>query len=401
MRSNSRRMASTSCPNLSSPSFTAAPRLQAEKPQGWMIASAVYRAALADDAAHVGHVVDRLTAEFEIRVFNAAARVRIPLRREEVSLEPGQAKLDDRSVQPEWEPDGSALLLEIAEPGKYRLELTLRPTVHPDSHLSAFDLAIPRVPTSRLEFTVPTGGPQVEFPSALGAVRWEEVQSRWTLELGPSDRLAAGWQDSAPAGSAAAVDVEQLLWLKIEPGCVLLDVRMKAKAICRATSPLARPGRFRVGTASLNRPRRAHRADSRPRRFVANLRDPMAAADRLGDDLRPAFPLAAAHRAWARSACRRSTSSTPGPCDDRWPFPSIPLWSIKCPGRGCRKPGPCPSSSTIGAAAIRPPSWPSASMTTPRSGAWSRGPGGPRLPATRMWHGASMLNPQQCNSTRN
>ncbi len=46
--------------------------LQAEKPQGWMIASAVYRAAMAEDAAQAGHVVDRLTAEFEIRVFNAA-----------------------------------------------------------------------------------------------------------------------------------------------------------------------------------------------------------------------------------------------------------------------------------------------------------------------------------------
>ena len=165
--------------------------LQAEKPQGWMIASAVYRAALAEDAAQAGHVVDRLTAEFEIRVFNAAARVRIPLRREEVSLEPGQAQLDDRAVQPEWEPDGSALLLEIAEPGEYRLELTLRPTVQPGSRPSGLDLAIPRVPTARLEFSVPTGGPQVEFPSALGAVRWEEVQSRWTAELGPSDRLAA------------------------------------------------------------------------------------------------------------------------------------------------------------------------------------------------------------------
>ncbi len=92
--------------------------LQAEKPQGWMIASAVYRAALAEDAAQAGYVVDRLTVEFEIRIFNAAARVRIPLRREEVSLEPGQAQLDDRAVQPEWEPDGSALLLEIARPGR-------------------------------------------------------------------------------------------------------------------------------------------------------------------------------------------------------------------------------------------------------------------------------------------
>jgi len=203
---------------------------QVEKPQGWMIASAVYRAALVDDAAHASYLVDRLATEFDVRIFNASARVRIPLRRGEVSLEPGQAKLDDRSIQPDWEPDGSALFLENTEPGEHRLDLTLRPTVRQDSHPSAFDLAIPRVPTARLEFTVPAGGPRVEFPSALGAVRWEEVQSRWSIELGPCNRLAANWQDSTLARSTAGVDVEQLLWLKIEQGCVLLDVRMKAKA---------------------------------------------------------------------------------------------------------------------------------------------------------------------------
>ena len=210
--------------------------LQTEKPQGWMISSAVYRAVLANDAGQAGHVVDRLAAEFEIRVFNSAAQVRIPVRRDEVSLEPGQAKLDDRAVQPEWAADGSALLLEIAEPGKYRLELMLRPTVQPGNRPSGFDLAIPRVPTARLEFSVPAGGPRVDFPSALGEIRWEDVQSYWTVDLGPSDRLAANWRSAAPT-DAATIDVEQLLWMKIEQGCVLLDARIKAKT---AAGPLRR-----------------------------------------------------------------------------------------------------------------------------------------------------------------
>jgi hypothetical protein len=224
---------------------------QAEKPQGWMIASAVYHAALADGATQSGHVVDRIAAEFEIHVFNAAARVRIPVRRDQVSLEPGQAKLDDRAVQPEWEPDGRALLLDIAEPGEYRLELALRPNAPVAGTGPAFgaalpaalhasrgvDVAIPRVPTSRLEFTVPAGGPQVEFPSALGEVRWEDVASHWTAELGPSDRLSIRWPDDSRTDETPAVEVEQLLWLKIEPGCVLLDVRIRAKS---ASGPLRR-----------------------------------------------------------------------------------------------------------------------------------------------------------------
>ena len=115
---------------------------QVELPQGWMIAQAAYRAALAEDAATRDYSVDQLTAEYEIHVFNAPARVRIPFHQDEVALVPDRAQLDDRPVQPDWESDGSALLLDIPEPGEYRLELTLRPNDKAGSH-GGFDLAIP------------------------------------------------------------------------------------------------------------------------------------------------------------------------------------------------------------------------------------------------------------------
>ena len=204
--------------------------LHVEKPQGWMIAQAAYRAAIAEDAATRDYVVDQLTAEYQIHVFNAPARVRIPLHRDEVNLVPDRALLDDRPVQPDWEADGSALLLDIAEPGEYRLELTLRPNGLPDSAAPGrgFEIAIPRVPTARLEVTVPPSGPPLTIPTALGAVRWEVIPSRWIAELGPADRLAVHWQDASAAASEP-IDVQQLQWLKIEQGCVLLNLRLKAK----------------------------------------------------------------------------------------------------------------------------------------------------------------------------
>ena len=263
--------------------------LQTEKPQGWMISSAVYRAALANDATQAGHVVDRLAAEFEIRVFNSAAQIRIPVRRDEVSLEPGQARLDDRAVQPEWETDGGALLLDIPEPGKYRLELTLRPTVQPGNRPSGFDLAIPRVPTARLEFTVPAGGPRVDFPSALGEVRWEDVQSCWTVELGPSDRLAANWR-CRPDGRhryrrrAVALDEDRA-------GLCSLGCPHQGQDRCRAAAPLARPHRSSLGTAPLHGSRPVRRANSRPQRCVANLRTSVVAVGWVGDNRRSALPL--------------------------------------------------------------------------------------------------------------
>lgn len=212
-----------------------------EKPQGWIIAAATYRGALVKENASQRLNVEQLTADFDLRVFDASARVRIPFRHDEVKLLPGEALLDGRSIQPEWDSDGKALIVEIAEPGHYRLELSLRPTmrVGGDPRATAgqrpaagFDMAIPRVAGARLELTAPARMPTVEVSSAIGAVRWEEQSSRWTADLGPAGELSVSWSDETGAGTAApAIDVDELLWLKVLPGSVLLDAKFKLKVV--------------------------------------------------------------------------------------------------------------------------------------------------------------------------
>ena len=216
-----------------------------------MIASAVYRAALTEDAGQAGHVVDSLTAEFEIHVFNSAARLRIPLRRDEVSLEPGQAKLDNRSVQPEWEPDGIALLLDIAEPGEYRLELTVRPTVPGGGVQRASTWRFPAFPSRSSSAACRRAARRSSFlwPWAKSAGIRSSLAGPpiWVL----ATALPRGRREDAPAVAVAAVSVEQLLWLKIGPGCVLLDVAHESESRRRATSPLAGQGPSNIGDWAL------------------------------------------------------------------------------------------------------------------------------------------------------
>jgi hypothetical protein len=199
-----------------------------DKPYGWLIKAATYRGALSRETASQRLVVEELRASFALQVFDAAARVRIPFGREGANLLPGGVLLDGRPIQPEWETDGSALLFEVPQPGEYHLELPLRPTVRTDGAMAGFDLAIPPLATSQLELSLPPGAPAVEVPSALGVAQLAEDPPRRVAELGPSNRLTVRWPEGAArAATASAVDLEELLWMKVQPGSVVVDAKLK------------------------------------------------------------------------------------------------------------------------------------------------------------------------------
>jgi hypothetical protein len=199
-----------------------------DEPQGWLLGSATYRGALAWQAASERLTLNELRASFELVVFGAGARVRIPFRRDGASLLPEGATLDGRVVQPEWQEDGTVLSLEVAEPGQYHLELALLPAMRSGAAQGGFDLSIPRLATSRLELSIPPDAPLIEVPSAVGRTIYEGDPSRVVAELGAADRLSVRWADGASRGSGEpAVDLEQYLWLKVQPGSVRLDTRLK------------------------------------------------------------------------------------------------------------------------------------------------------------------------------
>jgi hypothetical protein len=202
---------------------------QSEKPQGWLIAGATYRASLSRDATSQRLVVDQLTADYSLRVFDAKARVRIPLRHDEAKLLPDESRLDGHPIEPEWDADGP-LVVDVAEPGDYRLELSLRPSMAGGTAPAGFDLAIPRLATSQLELALPAGAPAIEVPRAVGAVRREEQPPRLLADLGPVDRLSVRWQDGS-GETAPLVEAEQLQWLRVAPGCVTLDARLRLRVV--------------------------------------------------------------------------------------------------------------------------------------------------------------------------
>ena len=203
-----------------------------EAPHGWLINQAVYRGALAWQASSERLVLTEMKAIFDLRVFGRVMRVRIPLQREAANLAIEQVLLDGREVQPQWDPDSGNPVILVAEPGPYRLEIVLRPGLHTLGPQTGWDFAIPSLANSRLELAVPLGAPTIDIPSALGLVHREEESSRVIAALGPASRLTVAWQQGARRSSAGTtVDVEELIWLKVRPGSVVLDAKFKFHVI--------------------------------------------------------------------------------------------------------------------------------------------------------------------------
>jgi len=201
----------------------------AEEPQRWLIVAAVYRGALSKPTASEKLRVDQLKAIFDLHVFGPAARVRLPIQ---TGLLPDGALLDGQMIRPQWEADGKALAFDVPQPGQYRLQLSLQPTMRAEGAPAGFDLDVPPVATARLELTLPPAAPTVEVPTAVGAIRHEDDPRRLVAELGPTDRLSVNWPRGVGAGGKGpAVDVEELLWMKVQPASVLVNAKLKFKVI--------------------------------------------------------------------------------------------------------------------------------------------------------------------------
>ncbi|MEN6407213.1 MAG: hypothetical protein ABFC77_12165 [Thermoguttaceae bacterium] len=201
-----------------------------EKSQGWLIVRATYRGDLTSDAVAQRWTVDALRAQYQLHVFGHATRVRIPLCSRGGSLLPDGVLLDGRPIEPQWEPDTGLLAFDVAEPGDYRLDVSLRPTPLGSGRSSGFDVAVPRVPMGQFELSLPDNAPSIEVTSACGAVRFEKKPLRMIAELGPADRLAVRWSDNAPP-SGPAVDVEQYVWLRLQPGSVVAAVKFRLRVL--------------------------------------------------------------------------------------------------------------------------------------------------------------------------
>ncbi|MBN2022416.1 MAG: hypothetical protein JW809_06435 [Pirellulales bacterium] len=203
---------------------------RAGRPRGGLLTGAVYRGAMAWQAPSKQLTLEHLCAEFDLRVFDSSEPVRTPLGRQRIEPSADGVRLDGQPIPPQYDPTDGALVLSVLEPGPHRLEVILQPSERADDASAAspgergFDVDVPPLPQARLELSLPPGAPAIDVPTARGAV--QQDGQRLLAEMGGADRLSVRWRDGAPGPRAdGQKEVEELLWLRIAPGSVVLDAR--------------------------------------------------------------------------------------------------------------------------------------------------------------------------------
>jgi len=193
----------------------------------WLIAAAEYRVVFELDGIKPMPQARELTAQYRVRTDLAGVRLVLPIRQDQVYLLPNRARLDGRPASVAWESEGQMLVVEIPEPGEANLELAFRPQVESRDGMLRCDVQIPRVPNARLRLQLPADAPAVACLTALGNVTAEASGER-LISLGPADRLVLQWPSDPVLGvGAIPVEAEQLMWLRIRPGAVVLDARLR------------------------------------------------------------------------------------------------------------------------------------------------------------------------------
>lgn len=189
----------------------------------WLLGEICYQGELSRDISRDQFTVDQVRMTGSLQVFASDVRVRLPLRRDQTVLPAEVVSLDGEPLEARWDDSGEALEFDVASPGRYLLELGMRPR----HSRHGVEMAIPPSLSSRIELLVPAGAPEPTVLGALGHVHWEREPRRLTADLGSTDRFAIEWV-SAPA---AAIDCDQLVWWRTSPGAAAIDVRLRLRIV--------------------------------------------------------------------------------------------------------------------------------------------------------------------------
>lgn len=197
---------------------------------GWLVRSADYRIDLASDARMANEPrTETIRASYQCELFGHTAFVSLPWEPSEWAEDTTSIYLDGRPVLPVL--NGGKMSIYVEGEGRHRLEWAVRIDVRATGADNAIEMSIPAVADSRLTLFASDSIAALRVPSAEGRVQWDRASGRCSADLGPTKRLAIEWTTTNEIGSDAAEPiVDELVWLRVQPGAVTLEAQLTLPA---------------------------------------------------------------------------------------------------------------------------------------------------------------------------
>ena len=194
-----------------------------QEPRHWVVTGATYRAALVLASGEMRYAVRELVAIIDFTVLDRSGPVVVPLGEGNGAWMLGEPALNGQPTEAAVVQAGRVVLSGLL-PGQYRLTIPVLPgEAGPPARL---DLAVAPLPTARAEITLPGDLETIRFPTARGAVVRQERPRLVEAQIGPANRLTVAWPRPA-AGPVRSFIPQELFWLKVRPGRVVLDARFR------------------------------------------------------------------------------------------------------------------------------------------------------------------------------
>lgn len=194
---------------------------------GWMITgSTIMTGSLNSGGRDTDNAPWRMTLDIETLI--PSARVQIPFGGDDVQLETDGVRLDGGNAQFIRDPNDSTLTCDIPEVGKHRLEISFVPLPYTLNGKRAYSFPTVAIPTSRIESRSDPRA-AVLLPSALGSVSYDSKTQTLVGRLGSSPRLVLQSSGTPATTQQTQVEAQQMLWLKVKPGNVVLDARWRLR----------------------------------------------------------------------------------------------------------------------------------------------------------------------------
>ena len=196
----------------------------------WVLTNAIYQLPAAPPGGASQPSIDGIGIQFEIETFRPGVVVPLPLRRSQVHLAEGSARLDGGPASVAWADDGLSLQLPIEMQGKHRFEMLIGAAAKESAEGILLDIHIPPIATSVVTWTeTTTSSPAII--SAIGAERIESDGGQRHCDLGPAARLVVQWPGGDGPLEPAIVEAEQLVVWRVRPGSVIAEAKFRVRPL--------------------------------------------------------------------------------------------------------------------------------------------------------------------------